>query len=539
MPRRRLIALVATIPIVLASQAAYAQSEAPAASDGGEESILTMTRDGGIFPVFHPVRATDNNYALLYLIFDPLVEIESDEQTVVPALADSWTASDDGTVFTFDLADGVTWQDGTPFTADDVVFTATWAAQNPSAFQGFAPNWGEIKGAADIAGTTDPLPGIVAVDPDTVEITLESPNVEFVRLLADAPNVILPKHLLEGTAGDTVEQIAFSTEAPVGTGPYRFVRFEPDQFVELEANPDYFKGAPSIDRIVWKVIPTEQILAQLENGELDFALTVGARNQEQLSANPDLEFPATLDVGMYGLWMRTEAPQLADPRVRQAIYHAVDRRAIIDSVLGGYAQVLWNPPGLNYEDLNQYEFDPDRARELLAEAGYDPTDPIRLVYWKDASQAGSYLPVVQQQLQDVGMNVELSPLELEDWDDMVTNPDRREEWDIELDFGGNFGLGPSKSARWYGTCEGPLRQTGYQNCELRDLFVEARGTSDPAAREEIYHRIGEIINEAADVAYLWQNQVIHPKTTRLTGVDLHPFERYSVMNVEDWELAPR
>jgi peptide/nickel transport system substrate-binding protein len=537
MPRRRLVALAATLPILLASQVASAQSEAP--TDGGEETILTMTRDGGIFPVFHPVRATDNNYSLLYLIFDTLVEIESDEQTVVPALAESWTASDDGTEFTFELADGVTWQDGTPFTADDVVFTATWAAQNPTAFQGFAPNWGEIQGAADIAGTTDPLPGIVAVDEDTIQITLESPNVEFVRLLADSPNVILPKHLLDGAAGDSIEQIAFSTEAPVGTGPYRFVRYEPDQFVELEANPDYFKGAPSIDRIVWKVIPTEQILAQLENGELDFALTVGARNQEQLSANPDLEFPSTLDVGMYGLFVRTEAPQLADPRVRQAIYHAVDRRAIIESVLGGYAEVLWNPPGLNYDDLNQYEFDPDRARELLAEAGYDASEPIKLVYWKDASQAGSYLPVIQQQLQDVGMNVELSPLELEDWDDMVTNADRREEWDIELDFGGNFGLGPSKSSRWYGACDVPLRQTGYQNCELRDLFIEARGTSDPAAREEIYHRIGEIINDAADVIYLWQNEIIHPKTKRLTGVDLHPFERYSVMNVEDWELAPQ
>lgn len=538
MPRRRLLGLVAALPLVLSTQVASAQSGSAPPPDG-PETVLTMTRDGGIFPAFHPVRATDNNYALLYTIFDPLVELASDEQTVLPSLATEWTASDDGTQFTFKLAEGVTWQDGTPFTADDVVFTATWAAQNPGAFAGFPSNWVEIQGAADIAGTTDPLPGISATDPHTVSITLESPNVEFVRLLADAPNVILPKHLLEGVAGDAVEQTAFSTEAPVGTGPYRMVRFEPDQFVELEANPDYFQGAPAIDRIVWKVLPTEQILAQLESGELDFALTVGARNEAQLSANPDLVFPSTVDVGMYGLFIRTEAEQLADERVRQAMYYAIDRRAIIESVLGGYPSVLWNPPGLNYDDLDQYPFDPDKARQLLADAGYDASVPLKLVYWKDATQAGSYLPVVQQQLQDVGMNIELVPLELEDWDDMVTNPDRRGEWDIELDFGGQYGLGPSKSARAYGTCTGPKRQTGYQNCELADLFVQARGTADPVAREAIYHQIGEIINQAADVIYLWQNKVIHPMTKRLTGVDLHPFERYSVMNIQDWELAPK
>jgi peptide/nickel transport system substrate-binding protein len=497
-----------------------------------------MTRNGGIFPVFHPVRATDNNYALLYLIFDPLVKLASDETTVLPNLAESWTASDDAKSFTLKLADGITFSDGTPLTADDVVFTATWAAQNASAFQGFPSNWVEIDGAADIDGTTNPLKGIVATDPQTVQITLANPNVDFIRLLADSPNVILPKHVYEGTTGATIEQSDLATKSPIGSGPYTLTNFQPDQFAEFEANPNYFAGAPKIEKIAWKVLDSAQILSQLQTGELDFAMKVNAKDQALLSSNPDLEFPTTTDVGMYGLFLRTDSPVLDDPKIRQAMYYAIDRQSIIDGILNGQASLLWNPPGLNYDSLNKYPFDPDKAKQLLAEAGY-AGEPLKMVYWKDASNASEYLPVIQQQLKDVGLNVELQPLELEDWDDMVTNPDRRGEWDIELDFGGQYGLGPAKSSRAYGTCEGPKVQTGYQNCDLAKLFADARGTADPTARQAIYDQIGQIINDAADVIYLWQTHDIHPKTKRLTGVDLHPFERYSAMSAKDWQLAPK
>ena len=112
-------------------------------------------------------------------------------------------------------------------------------------------------------------------------------------------------------------------------------------------------------------------------------------------------------------------------------------------------------------------------------------------------------------------------MEIDDWDNMVTNPDRREEWDIDLEFGGVFGLGPDQSSRNYGTCNAPLRQSGYQNCELAQLFVDGR-MSDQAERDRIYMEVAKIINEAADVIYLWQPVLTSPVSSKLSGVEIYP-----------------
>jgi len=509
----------------------------PATAGPAETTTLRVTRDGPIFPVFHPVRATDNTYPILYMIYSNLVHLESDETTVVGDLASSWTASDDATTFTFTLNEGVTWHDGTPFTVDDVIFTAWWAARYPTAFQGLPNVWTQIEGAAETAETGAELSGIRAIDDSTVEITLAEPNADFLLALANAPNVIVPKHVFENETADTIETSAAATEGPIGTGPYEFVAYEPDQYVELEANPDYFKGAPDIDKVIWKILPSEQIATQIETGELDMAVGLDARSRDTLAGVDGIDLIDGPTVGMVGLFLRTDNPALSDARVRQALYYGIDRRAIIDAILKGAGNVLWNPPGLNFEELNQYPFDPEQATALLEEAGWDSSTTLRLVYWNEMANAGTFLPVIQQQLADIGVNVELVPLDINDWDDMVTNPDRREEWDIDLEFGGTYGLGPDQSSRAYGVCDGPLRQSGYQNCDLAQLFVDGRGTTDPDERAAIYLDAATIINSDADVVYLWQPIVTSPVSTRLSGVEIFPFDRHSFMRIADWSLA--
>lgn len=507
-----------------------------AGSTWAEAATLRVTRDGPIFPVFHPVRATDNTYPLLYMIYSNLVHLESDERTVVPDLADSWTMSEDATTFTFKLNEDAAWQDGTDFTADDVVFTAWWAARYPTAYQGQPMVWAQIEGAEETAASGAALSGIQAIDENTVEITLSAPNAEFLQALANAQNVIVPKHVLEAENGETIEKIAATTTAPVGTGPYVFVGYEPDQFVELKANPDYFKGAPAIDSVIWKILPTEQIATQIESGDLDMAIGLDHRSRATLAGVEGIELVEAPSVGMVGLFTRTDNPALSDPRVRQALYYGIDRQGIIDSIIDGAGKLLWNPPGLNFEELEQYPFDPDKAGSLLAEAGWDSGTTLKLVYWRGMSNAGAFLPVVQQQLAEIGVNVELVPLEIDDWDNMVTNPDRRAEWDIDLEFGGVFGLGPDQSSRNYGTCDGPLRQSGFQNCELAQLFIEGRGTTDQAERDRIYLEAAKIINEAADVIYLWQPILTTPVSSSLSGVEIYPFDRHSFMRINEWSF---
>jgi peptide/nickel transport system substrate-binding protein len=487
--------------------------------------------------VFHPVRATDNTYPILYMIYSNLVHLAADERTVTPDLADSWTMSPDATTFTFKLNEKAAWHDGTDFTADDVVFTAWWAARYPAAYQGQPMVWTQIKGAKETEASGAPLSGIRAIDENTIEITLDSPNAEFLQALANAQNVIVPKHILEAENTDTIEKIDATTKAPVGTGPYTFTSYEPDQFVELNANPDYFKGKPGIDTVIWKILPAEQIATQIESGDLDMAIGLDRRSQETLAGVEGITLVEAPSVGMVGLFVRTENPALADPRVRQALYHGIDRQGIIDSVIKGAGNLLWNPPGLNFEGLETYPYDPDKARGLLKEAGWDPGTKLRLVYWRGMNNANAFLPIVQQQLAEIGVTVELVPLEIDDWDSMVTSPDRRNEWDLDLEFGGVFGLGPDQSARNYGTCNGPLRQSGYQNCELAELFVKGRGTTDQAERDKIYMEIARIINEAADVIYMWQPILTSPVSSKLSGVEIYPFDRHSFMRINEWSFS--
>lgn len=502
-----------------------------------QAATLRVARDGPIFPVFHPVRATDNTYPILYMLYSNLVHLEADERTVIPDLADSWTMSPDAITFTFKLNEKAAWQDGTDFTADDVVFTAWWAARYPTAYQGQPMVWTQIKGAKETEASGAELSGIRAIDPNTVEITLAAPNADFLQVLAGSPNVIVPKHLLEAETGETIEKVAATTKAPVGTGPYAFVSYEPDQFVELKANPDYFKGKPAIDSVIWKILPAEQIATQIESGDLDMAIGLDRRSQETLAGVDGIKLVEAPSVGMVGLFVRTENPALADPRVRQALYYGIDRQGIIDAVLKGAGKLLWNPPGLNLEGLETYPFDPEKARGLLKEAGWDPAAKLKLVYWRGMNNAGAFLPVVQQQLADIGVTVELNPLEIDDWDSMVTNPDRRGEWDLDLEFGGLFGLGPDQSSRNYGTCEGPLRQSGYQNCELAKLFVQGRGTTDQAERDRIYMEVAKTINQAADVIYLWQPVLTSPVSSKLSGVEIYPFDRHSFMRINEWSFG--
>lgn len=563
---RRLLAVISVLALALAACTSGGQTttSAPASTQGGSSDTtmnepttdstqatetttsgepaeptsdsVTIAREGAVFPVFHPVRAQDNTYPILYMVYSNLVRVNADQE-IIPDLAESWTVSDDATVFEFDLRDDVTWHDGTPFTANDVVFTAQWGAQNDEAHQGFNIAWPLIAGADETAASGAELEGIEAIDDYTVRITLASPNVEFLRDLADAQNVIVAEHVLADADGSTIEQNPAVTDNPIGTGAYTFVQYRAAEFVELQANPDYYAGAPNINRVFWKDLPVDQIVTQLETGDLDVGFKLDPINRDRLEAVEGLQVLESLEWGMNGLYLRVNHPSLSDRRVRQAFYHAIDRRAILESVLGGNGEVLWNVPGMNFDGLNEYPFDPDRARELLSEAGFTQDAPLKLVYWQDMPHASAMTPIFQQQLADVGVEVELLPLEIDEWDDRVLNPDRKDEWEIDLEFGGNYGRNPNASARQYEMCGEQMSHNMYQNCELADLYAQGRSTADPAERERIYREAAAIINEEVDVLWLWQPLVIHGVSSRVGGVEVHPFDRDSVMNIHEWTVS--
>ena len=501
---------------------------------------ISFERFSELTPIWHPVaHETGAQSTSFPLIFDTLVKTAPDSRTIVPGLADTWEVSSDARVFTFHLNPNAKWHDGQPVTAEDVVFTVTWSNQNHDAAHGWLPSWWYVEGAEAINGTTNPLSGIKAIDDHTVEITLANPNAEFLRGITNASNSIVPKHLLDGVTAAEVEKIEFSTSKPIGSGPFKFVGHQTGQYIEFAANPDYFRGSPKVAKVFVKLLAPEAVLAALESGDLDIATRIAPIEAERLSANPNLTVLSASDAGFDRLFINTDAAGvLGDKRVRQAMFYAIDRDAIVNAVLQGRGRPLFSVPGFKeYDDLNTYPYDPEKAKQLLAEAGFDASRPVRITYNQAIGVYPTVMPIIQQYLQDVGMTVELKPLDATAWGALVTDPERRGEWDAFLQFGGSEALSPDETSIYF-DCKRPTFSTGYQNCEMMDLFAKARSSADEVVRDEAYHQIARFLNEDVPILPIWQGQLTIVANKRVQGFTPHVQDRESSMSVLDWSVTP-
>lgn len=553
MRMRRLGVLVATM--MMATLTAGAAS----AQDG---SVLRVARLADHFNFFHPVQfQTGNQFQWWNAVFNTLINVESDSKTVAPSLADSWEVSEDGTQYTFNLNPDATWHDGTPFTADDVVFTINWFANNSvldstgalsPVYKGFLPKWGAIVGVMDAVGTADAagvitpgtaaVSGVEKVDDHTVTLTLSSVNAEFLTGLADMANVILPAHILKDATAADIESVPFTVGTPgvtVGTGPYKLTGFTPDQTVELEANADYFKGAPSIDRIVFKLFadPT-QAIAQLESGDLDLAFRVPPAEYDRLAADPDLNVISAANPGVFRIFVNTTQAPWDKVENRQAIAYAINKQAIVESFYKGRAQVLYNHPGFTvYDDINKYEYDPAKAAELLATGGY-AGEPFKILYDGTFPDAGAIMPLIQADLVAAGINAELVPTDgAQSYVGLLGD---RTNWDGSIAIGGSEALSPDRSRQYYSTeATDTSTNSNYTNPRIFELWTAGVSTVDPAARDEAYHELALILNTDLPMVHLYAPDLVMVSAKGLGGgFDIHLNERESFMDVETWTLEP-
>lgn len=522
---------LATMPIARGLETAHA---ATVQQEGG--STLRFVWLGDIDPLWHPASYHTFGQAVIFsLIFNNLVKLDEDLVTVIPDLAESWEISDDATQFTFNLRQDVKWHDGESFSANDVVFSFSRQIVEPYQFAKFMD---VLEGAeAYKDGTAETVSGLEAIDDHTVRMTLTEPNSLFLLNLAEPGTVIVPQHLLEDIAPDTIESATFVTDSPVGTGPYTFVEWATDQYVQLAANPDYFKGAPAIDQLFMVRLRPEVTVAQLESGEIDLALRLNPTEKERLDNIASLQVIAQPGVGLTGLAFPTEEERMSDKRIRQAVYYAIDREGIVNAVFQGQAQVLNGaPPAMDHFDgLNPYTYDPDKARALLEEAGYDSSAKFRIIYDQNYPGAPQYYPLIGQQLEQVGFNVELNALDTSAYTDRLLN--QRDTWEAAGFAGGAWGMGPWATADYY-DCQDPFR-TGYTNCEVDQLFDDARTVVDPEERDAYYRDAALILNEDLPRIPLWTPYDLHAATTRLGGgFSVYRDPRRSFTDVETWTLEP-
>ena len=531
-----------TAPTAAPSAAATAAATAAptaAPTAAGASGVLRVARLADAYNFFHPVEAqTGNQFQWWSCLFNTLVIVKSDSKTIAPGIADSWEASADAATYSFKLHPGVKWHDGTPFTAKDVVFTATWFAQNADAFKGFQPVWGQIKGAKEAKGTTNAVSGIEAPDDLTIKITLAAPNSEFLVQSTDLGNMIMPQHLLKDATAADIEKLPFTVGTPgktIGTGPYTLTAFTPDQSVELTANPDYFKGAPKIPKIIFKLYADATLaVAQLESGDLDLAFRVAPAEFDRLSKVPTLNVISAANPGIVRIVFDTTNPNYADKRVRQAFYYAINRKAILDNFYKGRGRILINPPGFKeYDDLNRYDFDLAKAKQLLADAKYDNSKPFRLLYNQTVNHIAQTMPLMQADLEAAGVKVELQPTDNATY---LTQYNTRGAWDGFIAVGGSEALSPQKSAQYFKPApDGTKFQSGYTNPRIFELWAAGKGTTDAAKQDEAYHELAKILNEDVPQNNFYSDDLVMASSKKLGGgFDIHLNERETFMDVETW-----
>jgi peptide/nickel transport system substrate-binding protein len=507
-----------------------------------EPTTFTYAQNSALIPCWHPACfQTGTQYSHYQLLFNTLVKMTPDYQEYVPDLAESWEISDDATEFTFKLVENATWHDGEPFDADDVIFTITRAIQESHEYTGYPiTSWLAIKGADAIIGTTDPLEGLEKVDDYTVRITLDEPNTQFFRNLTDPAYSIMPEHLLaDVTAAQLKENHAFSTQQPIGTGPYRFVAFTPDQSVEFAANESYFKGAPKIARIFNRLVDPATTTATFEAGDLDLLMEANVQDRERLGQVEGAEVLEVESVASQYFQFRNDNPLVSDKRVRQAILHGYDRRSVLENVFGGLGRVLWIPAPLDpeIEGLNEYPYDPERARQLLAEANFDFEAPFIFVYATDEPGWPEIGAAVEQSLRDIGItNLVVQATDGAAWVETLTKEEPA--YALSLNAGGSEGLYPQWSLLFF-TCDGQTRFPHYDNPEVCELYRKARSTTDEAVVAETYEEIARILNDEVPMGWLWQMKQIHAASDRLGGgFEIYPNARESFSRIETWEIAP-
>lgn len=303
-------------------------------------------------------------------IFDGLVAFDPKTAAIVPAIASNWEITQDGTLYTFYLRDDAYFHNGRPIIAEDFVYSFERLA-DPESASPVSHKLDGVVGKDDfVAGRADHISGLQAIDDHTLQIQLEAIDATFINYLAWQALSVVPRETVEELGRD------FGHTPVVGSGPFRFVDYRPDDVVILEAFDDYYKGRPYLDRIIFRLIPEAATKeAEFLAGNLD-AFIVPAAIYRRFKDHPQYsqQMVKVAEFFTRHIGFHTEKEPFNDVRVRQAFNYAIDTEAIIEVILGGKGvPAVGFLPSSSYAfnpDMVGYSYNPERAKELMIEAGY-------------------------------------------------------------------------------------------------------------------------------------------------------------------------
>ncbi len=436
-----------------------------------------------------------------------------------PALAESWEAAEDGMSWYLYLREGVQFHDGTPFNAEAVKYNLDrfLGVDDPDSAAVFAFLLGEVS-------------EVEVVDEYTVQIHLENP---FAPIVSHLSHSFIGMHSPDSLEALDEDEFA---EAPVGTGPFTFASWDRGNEIVMERNDDYWGEVPQLDSVTFKFVPEgSSRVIMLETGEVHAIMAVPPTDIDRLEGEPEIDVVHQTSVRVLYLGFNMEEEVFEDVRVRQALNYAVDKNAIIDTLFQGVGEPSTAPivPAIfGYKQVGPYEYDQDRARELLEEAGYGDGLEVELYHPTGRyPQDDTVVEAVQAMLAEVGVDARLTTY---DWgtylDTVIVTPDEAEHDIYMLGWGtvtldADYGLyALFHSTQWppYGN-----NVSYYADDEVDALLDEARITPERDVREDLYHQIIEILWEDAPWIFLHDEGQVNAVRSNVEGLIHHPLENLS------------
>ncbi len=514
---KKIVFIVLAIVIAAILMGGCGQQQAKGSRTDKDTIVLGIENESEkINPIF-----ADEHDDAVYLIFSGLVRF-NEQNEPVPDLATSWTVSADRLIYTFALRKDVKWHDGNPFTANDVKFTIE---------QSLDP-----KNNSKIQERFEEIKEVQIINPYTVKIVLKHP---FPRLLDVMATGVIPKHLL---AGKDINNARFNM-APIGTGPFKYSKWEKGQYLILTANKDFYRGSPKSAKVILKFLPDQNIRAfQLETGEIDVAL-IDPMQVQRLANNPKLTVQrmktADYRVMMYNL----AKPLWQDSKVRQALNYAVDKEALVKGILLGWGKVADGPLQMNWANvpINKYKYDPEKAKQLLSQAGWHiETDGF---WYKDGNKFSFKLTTFAHDPVRVAIVSALSTQFKNIGIEAIPDPRQKGSFKINemdtflLGWGSPYDPDEDTYRLFHSSQIGKLNFQNYSNAKVDDYLLKARKTGKRNERRQLYNEFQQELSNDPPFNFLVYLDVAVVAKQELKGIKSKILGHHGagfIWNIEEW-----
>ena len=530
----RALGLVGALIVSACSSSGQPAASGAAATQGAPASGGTVTIPIGADPTLNPwsPNAFVESLFINRVIFEGVTKPGKD-LAPAPDLAESWTTASDGLSWTFKLRTGVKWSDGQPFSADDVAFTFNDIVLKKDLGAQNAASYAALK-------------QVTVVDPNTVRFDLSRKFAALPSFLAYNAG-ILPKHVLSANPLTTT---SFNKGAPVSTGPFKVEKYTSGQSVSLVRNESYFGPKPYLDKVVFTVVPDPNTqIAQALSGDLSIMILDNKAAVDRVKSASGLVVASRPLVQYYWLALNQTDPRFTDVRVRQAFVEAIDRNAIIKSVELGYGSIANSPitPALAafYDPslASKYPYDPAKAKDLLAQAGWTAgangvlqKDGKPFQFTMDVGQRGVLEPVnalIQQDLKKVGVVADLNTME---WNAYIQKVVVRRDYTATVNWW-TYPSDPDVFPYYHSSAAGKgFNIPGYQDPKLDDLLVQGQTASDLEQRKAVYKQLQTYTSDTLPYLFLWYPQEIDVLGSSLHGVPELGL-RDAVQYIGEWWLA--